>query len=193
MRVGVRIACEDIGRNLARQVPLATTAGQREVDGRQVARVIAVARADQERNQVAGLDGYVLHAGRLSPHLRPAQCRRRVAAAPPLAAARATRSRRCRIRDGHAAPGPRLEITALTGLIQPAATRNGRRRDASATLCGFRLPGTRTCWLGRLATTLGRSRAAPAIDEVISRRIHRSWPSSGVSILTAAPPVLIPR
>ena len=33
------------------------------------------------------------------------------------------------------------------------------------------LPGIRTCWLDELATTFGRSRRAPALDEVIARRI----------------------
>ena len=51
--IGVRIAREHVGRNVPRKVPEPAAAGEGKVHGRQVARVVAVAWADHDRNQVA--------------------------------------------------------------------------------------------------------------------------------------------
>ena len=58
--VGVRIAGEDVGRDVAGEVPHATVVlsfGKDEFEIGEVAGVVAVARADDEGNQVAGMDG----------------------------------------------------------------------------------------------------------------------------------------
>ena len=66
---------------------------------------------------------------------------------------------------------PSTRSTALTGLFQPAATR--RVGDGCmATLCGFRLPGIRTCWPDELATTLRRLARAPTLHKVVARRVR---------------------
>ena len=62
--VGVGIAGEQVRRDLACKVPLAAGTLERQVDGREVARVVAVARADQERDEIARLDGQVVHRAR---------------------------------------------------------------------------------------------------------------------------------
>ena len=105
--------------------------------------MIAVARADQERDQVAGLDGDILD--RADRHLVRAL---RDAGGKPLPHRPAPQLERPG--DAVAALGMRvlhlgaIRSTALTGLFQPAATRKDGD-GCMATLCGFRLPGIRTC------------------------------------------------
>ncbi|TXT33706.1 MAG: hypothetical protein FD138_1816 [Planctomycetota bacterium] len=58
--VGVRIAREDVWRDVAGEIPLAIVGRQGQINRREVARVIAVARADDQRNQIARLHRDIL-------------------------------------------------------------------------------------------------------------------------------------
>ena len=55
MRVLVRIPGKDVGGQIARHVPLARAVVQLQVDRRQIARVIAIARIDDERHGISRL------------------------------------------------------------------------------------------------------------------------------------------
>ena len=49
-----------------------------------------------------------------------------------------------------------MRTVAAIGLCQPTAARNVGE-GCTATLCGFMLPGIRTCWSDELATSDGVS------------------------------------
>ena len=118
--------------------------------------MIAVARADHERYEIARLNREVFDRPRLSPALLPC--------AMPLAS-------RCRVAPRRSSsdqvtPLPHsgcacvtLRSTrkvAVTGLRQPTAARSVGD-GCTATLCGFMLPGMRTCWSDELASSSGVS------------------------------------
>ena len=56
---------------------------------------------------------------------------------------------------------PRRAASPATGLRQPTTTRSFGD-GCTATLCGFMLPGMRTCWSDELASTLSGVRAGPS-------------------------------
>ena len=141
--------------------------GEPQVDRGQVAGVVAVARADRERDEVAGLDGEPFDRADLRPPCSPARCPRRAGAGSPRGGVRATRSRRCRIRGGRASRAASTRTSPSTGLRQPTAARRVGE-GWTATPCGFMLPGMRTCWSDEFASSCGSLVAAPAVDEVVA-------------------------
>ena len=129
--------------------------------------MVAVARADRERDEVARLDRELFDRADLHFLAALRRRRRRAAGGSPLVGVRATRSRRCRIPGGRASPRPRRASSPSTGLRQPTAARSVGD-GWTATPCGFMLPGMRTCWSDELASKQRRLVAAPAVDEVVA-------------------------
>ena len=140
--VRVRIAGENVGRDVASQVPLTRAVVQREVDRGQIARMIAIARADHDRHDIAGLhrdlfqwsDGNRLWplagaGGKALPRIAATQFER---------PSHTIAAFRMRVLDGRAdAKG------CLPGLRHPTATESVGL-GCTAMLCGRMLPGIRT-------------------------------------------------